>query len=51
MNTPMRGGSQRSSQGTPRSQQSQSSQGISQNTTVNDDMMDDDEFLAAMDTA
>lgn len=50
-NTPARTGSQRSSQNTPRSQLSQNSQPTSQNTTVDDEMMDDDLCMAAMETA
>ncbi|XP_062578501.1 DNA primase large subunit-like [Saccostrea cucullata] len=50
MNTPSRAGSQRSSQGTPMSQPSQSSQPVSQNATEYDEMMDDDNYMASMET-
>lgn len=50
-NTPARTGSQRSSQSTQLSQSSQNSQPVSQNATMDDEMMDDDLCMAAMETA
>lgn len=50
-NTPARTGSQRSSQSTQMSQASQNSQPVSQNATMDDEMMDDDLCMAAMETA
>ncbi|XP_022318289.2 DNA primase large subunit-like [Crassostrea virginica] len=50
-NTPARTGSQRSSQSTQLSQASQNSQPVSQNATMDDEMMDDDLCMAAMETA